>query len=121
MASIAMTPYTVERRGRRHTASPPSSSTAAVSCENVMLPCPDTRMPTVAEYPNTVLSSNRAPASRSPTWSATVAAKASASGRYRRRAPSNEHATANATAPTARKPKYAAALPLRPKCSGPAR
>jgi hypothetical protein len=46
-----------------------------------MLPCPDTRMPTVAEYPNTVLSSNRAPASRSPTWRATVAAKASASGR----------------------------------------
>ena len=53
---------TVRRPGRRHTASPPRRITAAVSCENVMFPCPDTRIPMVAEYPNTVLSSRRAPA-----------------------------------------------------------
>ena len=48
-ASMAITAYTVVRPGRRHTASPPSSSTAAVSCENVRLPWPAMRMPTVAE------------------------------------------------------------------------
>ncbi len=79
--STAITAYTVVRPGRRHTASPARSNTAAVSCEKVMLPWPETRIPTVAEYPNTVLSSSRAPARRSPRWSTTVAASASPSGR----------------------------------------
>ena len=85
-----------------------------------MLPWPATRMPTVAEYPNTVLSSSRAPGEEvddvdSRRWPRAP----SASGRYGRPPPS----TGTRRRSTHREPQRGtrrrpAALSLCPKCSG---